>query len=120
MPQLFAFQDLIERYSVAFDVETVGPGAYDDLGEWVDGVLVTVPARGALIPIASRAVYESGGRINEKDRQLIKVGEAVPLGATVVYKTERYKVESWTNHGDYGDFEVYLLKHVSVFNEVAP
>ena len=120
MPQLFAFKDLIDRYSVAFDIEHVLEGSYDDLGEWVDGVTVTTPARGALIPIPSRAVYESGGRINEKDRQLIKAGTPVALGSHVVYKGERYQVESWTNHGDYGDFEVYLLKHVSAFNEVTP
>ncbi len=120
MPQLFAFRDLIEQYSVAFDIESVVPGSYDNLGEYVAGETTLTPSRGALIPIASRVVYESGGRIDEKDRQLIKVGAPLTLGSTVLYKGERYRVESWTNHGDYGDFETYLLKYVSAFNEVTP
>lgn len=120
MPQLFGFSDLIRRYSVAYDIETVTLGGYDALGEWVNGVTTLSPDRGALIPMASRAVYQSGGRITEMDRQLIKAHGSVPLGAVVLYKGERYKVESWTNHGDYGDFNVYLLKHVSAFSEVQP
>lgn len=114
MPQLFIFKDLIREYSVTFEVETEATeGTYDDLGEYVEGVPATYTSKGALVPLASRVVYESGGRLDEMDRQLIKTGEPIPLGTHVLYKGRRYRVESWTNHGDYGDFETYLLKHVS-------
>lgn len=113
MPQLYQFADLIREYSVPFEVEDVQEGAYNDLGEFVEGVTVLVPMRGALIPLASSVIYQSGGRLDESDRQLIKMGAPLTLGSHVRYKGQRYTVESWTNFGDYGDFNTYLLKHVT-------
>lgn len=113
MPQLYQFRDLIRRYSVPFEVEVTTEGAYNELGEYVEGVTTLEPYRAALIPLSSQVIYQSGGRLDERDRQLIKTGAPLALGSHIRYKGRRYKVETWTEFEDYADFNTYLLKHLS-------
>ncbi len=113
MPQLYQFRDLIRRYSVPFEVEVAQDGVIDDLGEYIEGIVTLEPQRAALIPLSSQAIYQSGGRLDERDRQLIKTGAPLALGSHIRYKGRRYKVETWTEFEDYADFNTYLLKHVS-------
>lgn len=120
MPQHYGFKRLIDRYSVPFTLISSSDGRYDEIGEWVDGVTTETALQGALVPLPARAIYQSGGRLTQRDRQLYKTGDPIPEGSTVVYKGHRYKVESWTNHGDYADFDAYLLKSMSNFDEVTP
>lgn len=116
MPQIYGFERLIKRYSVPFKLISEVDGYYDELGVWRQGTTLTSDMTGALVPLPARAVYQSGGRLTQRDRQLYKTGDEIPDGSIVEYKGHRYKVESWTNFGDYADFNAYLLKSMSNFD----
>ncbi len=121
MPEIYRFKRLIDKYSVSFQLEIESAGAFNHIGEWVEGAPVTTSHTGALLPLTQRQIYQSGGRLTDADRTLIiSKSVVIPPKAKIDYKGKTYHVEAMIPFEDYGDFNSYTLKHVSAFNEVAP
>ncbi|MCK8098712.1 hypothetical protein ACL66B_14350 [Bacillus subtilis] len=108
----FIFSDLIERYSVDFTLLIPSEeGSYDDLGEWVPPKPTKSDERGAIVPLQSQLIYQSGGRLTSMDRQLFIKNE-IPLKAQVIFDGATFDVEAMTPYGTYADFNSYILKAV--------
>lgn len=121
MTELYRFKRLIDKYGVSFQLEIESAGAFDHVGEWKAGPSVTMIQNGALVPLTQRQIYQSGGRLTEADRTLIiSKSVVIPPKAKIHYKGKTYHVEATIPFEDYGDFNSYTLKHISVFNEVSP
>ncbi|MDL2253317.1 hypothetical protein LJC49_04500 [Ruminococcaceae bacterium OttesenSCG-928-I18] len=108
------FDRLIDKYSVTFAFLAATSGGYD-AGKYVPGEPDRKELRGAIIPLPERKVYQPGGSFTEKDRNLIlKRPLPAPLeDAKVEYKGNVYSVEEETDHSDYGNVAVYVLRWVS-------
>lgn len=111
--KLYNFKRLIQKYSVPFVIETEQAGRYES-GKWVEDGIVSREATGAIVPLAERKVYSSGGHYTSKDRSLYSVTRIEDFDKSkVVYKGNVYKVEEETDYSDYADAYVYVLKWVS-------
>lgn len=117
----FEFKDLIEQFTVTFTLERFiepnEPVEYDNRGNVINP-LDDLPkmARGALIPMPQKAVYQSGGRLTEADRLLYSLDHTIPLKSRITYKGMKYHVESKTPYEDFADFSTYTLKGVDSFD----
>lgn len=111
------FDRLINEYSVDFTLVTYSEGVYDG-GKYVEGEATEAACRGAIIPYADSTIYQSGGKITKKDRQLImRTVIPFPLKSTKArYKGDEYSIEQSTDFGDYADVYIYELKWVSRFD----
>lgn len=119
--KFFNFKPLIEQYTVNFLLEypqdTDKPKVYDDLGKLIPAPpSEPIAAKGALIPLPQRLIYESGGRLTEADRQLYSLDHNIPLKSRITYKGLKYYVESKTPYEDFADFSTYTLKGVDAFD----
>lgn len=114
--KLYNFKRLIQKYSVPFVVETERAGRYES-GKWVEGGAVSREVAGAIVPLAERKVYSSGGYYTSKDRELYVVPSITDFDKSkVIYKGNVYRLEEETNYSDYADAAVYVLKWVSAFD----
>ncbi|WP_353856440.1 hypothetical protein [Bacillus sp. Bos-x628] len=108
----FIFSDLIKRYSVDFTLLIPSEeGLYNNLGEWVPAKPISSTERGAIVPLQSQLVYQSGGRLTSMDRQLFIKNE-FPLKAQVLFEGATFDIEAMTPFGTYADFNSYILKAV--------
>lgn len=119
--KFFNFKPLIEQYTVNFLLEypqdTGKPKEYDDLGKPIAAPpSEPIAAKGALIPLPQRLIYESGGRLAEADRQLYSLDHNIPLKSRITYNGLKYYVESKTPYEDFADFSTYTLKGVDAFD----
>ena len=115
--QYFDFSGLIADYSNAFMVVTHVDGGYDDSGEWQDGVETRTEYEGAIIAFKESKVFRSEGAITAKDKRLF-VQQPLPqalIGAEVVYKGQKYMIESELENAEFTGVWSYLLKWVSAF-----
>ncbi|MBY8913309.1 hypothetical protein KY305_11215 [Bacillus sp. YC2] len=113
MGRQFYFQDLITEYAVLFTLTTpADEGHYDDLGRWVSGESAISVESGALIPLPTQLIYQSGGRLTSYDRQLY-INKNIPLKSRIEYDGVTYDVESKIPYSDYADFDSYILKAVN-------
>lgn len=114
----FNLDSLIDKYSVDFTVISSSEGSYNDLGEWVNGSIIEVKKRGAILGMTDTKLYRAEGILTEKDKQLFMKD---PLGcdfnkAHVVYNGIKYKVENQPNdNSQYTGVYSYTLKFVSAF-----
>lgn len=106
--KLYQFKRLIEKYSVPFTLLVETDGHYE-VGEWVEGKSEDTEENGALVPLPSSLIYQSGGRLTQYDRHLY-IEKEIPLKSKVLYKGVTYHVESKTPYADYADFNQYVLK----------
>ena len=113
---IFEFADLINDFSISFKLSVPSEKGYYDAGEWVQPKSITTDEEGALIPLSSKLIYDSGGKYTRKDRQLI-ILKKIPLKAKVLYNEATYHVEEELPYEDFADFNVYVLRHVDVFEE---
>lgn len=118
MAKLYNFTRLITKYSVQFTLISVSEGGYVG-GKYVSGGEVEMPLTGAIVPYPDSKIYQSGGYLTQKDRQLyMKTPISSPLkGAKVEYKGDIYNIEQNTDYGDYADAYIYALKWVEQLSE---
>lgn len=117
MGKLYNFVRLITKYSVDFEFVAVEKGGYSG-GRYIEGEETVTQCRGAIVPMAERKIYQSGGLFTQKDRDLYMF-KPLPAEFTtgkVRYKGNEYKIEQETNYEDYADVYVYNLKWVSSFD----
>lgn len=106
---------LIRRYEVPLQLITEEPGGYDpNSGKYRKSQPVTVPFRGAVVPMPERLVYESGGRYTKEDRVLYSTW-GLPEKSKVVHQGQVFSVEEKTDYTDYADFFQYVIRRVSAF-----
>lgn len=120
MPKLYDFTRLIAKYSTTFQVISASKGEYVD-GVYQSGTETITNAVGAIVPMAERKVYQSGGSYTQKDRSLYMSTEiTVHLKDTRIrYKDNIYSIEEDTDWSEYADTHVYVLKWVSRFDRGA-
>lgn len=115
--KLYNFIRLITKYAVNFELITSGTGKYVG-GQWVEGEKTITNLSGAIIPMPENKIYQSGGSLTNKDRQLyvIKPIDAALKNCKIRYKGNEYSIEQSTDYSDYADVNVYTLKWVSAFD----
>lgn len=118
MAKLYNFTRLITKYSVPFTLITVSEGGYVG-GKYVSGEEVETPLTGAIVPYPDSKIYQSGGFLTQKDRQLyMKTPISNPLkSAKVLFKGDIFTIEQDTNYEDYADAYIYALKWVEQLSE---
>lgn len=112
MSKLYNFKRLIAKYSVEFELHGSNGGYV--AGKWEEGEPSVVKMQGAIVPIAERKVYASGGTYTTDDRQLY-VSQPLPSPLTalkVVHNTDTYTVEESRDYSLYAHGAVYTLKRV--------
>lgn len=115
--QYFDFSGLIADYSTTFTVITRTNSGYNDAGVWQGGQTRT-EYTGAIIAFKESKVFRSEGAITAKDKRLF-MQQALPqalIGAEVVYKGQKYKIESELENAEFTGVWSYLLKWVSAFD----
>ena len=118
MGKLFDFTRLIDKYSNDIVVSIPTKGDYVN-GIYKAGEPTVINARGAILPLSERKIYQSGGSLTQSDRQLVTkspIANALQ-GATVKKGDETYKVEDETPYSDFADMYSYTLKRVSSFDK---
>lgn len=111
----FDFYDLINKYSCNFKAFIASEEAYDDAGEY-SCTKEEKELTGAIIGIADGKIYRSAGTLTDKDKYLFMF-EELPLNDTeVIYKNNRYKVESQVENAEFTGVYQYTLKYVSAFD----
>jgi len=116
--KLYNFTRLINKYAVCFEIIESKGGEYVG-GRWQERETETKEGFGAIIPLAERKIYRSGGSCTAKDRQLYTINplEGTLKNIKVRYKDNIYSVEQETDYSDYSDVFVYVLKYVSMFDD---
>lgn len=117
MKKLYDFRRLIEKYSVDFLLVTEEKGGYVG-GKYVAGKETVTERRGAIVPISDKKIYQSGGTLTDKDRQLFMktpIEESLKY-SNVKYNGCKYSIEQETNFDDYADAYIYMLKWVENFD----
>lgn len=117
MGKLYDFKRLIDKYSVEFTLVSSATGSYVN-GKYVSGEETTSTQHGAIVPVSNNKLYQSGGAITTKDRQLIMkspISNAL-TNCKVRYLGNEYNIEQETDYTEYADAHIYLLKWVSSFD----
>lgn len=110
---IYNFERLISKYSVQDAFLTAKTeGYWDDDGMWQEGSDESIPLQCAIIPMATKDVYASGGRYTTADRQLY-TQQQLKTKQTIEYKKITYTVMEETDYTAYGDFFVYVIRAVS-------
>lgn len=114
MTEFYDFTDLIERHSVPFEVLSYGDGSYVG-GKWQSGSESVSEANGAILPLAERKIYHSGGTYTTQDRNLYMNSpiEGALKELKVRYQGNIYSVEEETDYPPYSGTYIYVLKWVS-------
>ena len=118
MSKLYNFTRLITKYSNPFTLVTLSGGGYVG-GKYVEGTETETTLTGAIVPVSDSKIYQSGGVLTQKDRQLyMKTPISNSLtGAKVKYKGNEYNIEQETNYEDYADAYVYTLRWVKQLSD---
>lgn len=117
--QYFDFSGLILDFSNTFTVITHTAGGYDDAGDWKDEQETRTEKTGAIIAFKESKVFRSDGKITTQDRRLF-MQQPLPqalLGASVVYKGQKYMIESEHENAEFTGVYSYFLRYVSAFGE---
>lgn len=117
--QYFDFSSLILDCSNAFTVVTYTDGGYNAAGDWEDGKETRTEYTGAIIAFKESKVFRSEGKITAQDKRLF-MQQALPaalMGAEVVYKGQKYMIESELENAEFTGVYSYFLRYVSVFGE---
>lgn len=115
---IYDFSRLISKYSNDIEVVKMQKGQYVN-GRFVPSETVTGRIRGAILPIKTEKIYQSGGTLISSDRQLytkVSLGENLS-SLKIRYKEKEFKVEEDTNYSDYAGVYVYLLRRMDTFDK---
>ena len=116
--QHFDFSPLIRDYSSSFTVVTYTDAGYNKAGEWQKGTAQHVEYTGAIIAHRESKMLRSDGSITAKDKRLFML-HALPqalMGAEVIHKGQKYKIESELENAEFTGVHSYMLKWVSAFD----
>lgn len=116
--QYFDFSGLISDYESPFTVITHGESGYNDSGDYVKGEEIRQELTGAIIAFKESKVLRPDGGITAKDRKLhmlSKLPDAL-IGAEVLFKGQKYKIESELENAEFTGVFSYLLRWVSAFD----
>lgn len=115
------FENLIDRYSVEYEIVTKPKGQY------INGVYVTdteqsqsIFKKGAIVAIPRKKIYQSGGYLTEKDLELFSYEPLTGEEVKVRYKNSLYSVEEDRDYSRFAGVYVYVLKWVNNFDEPKP
>lgn len=108
---IYNFERLLKKYGVKH-AELVESTA----GGWVNGyyeepTTKLVPLECVIVPMATRVIYNSGGRYSSGDRNMY-ARVLFPLRSKVIYKAVVYSVEEVADYTEYGNFYTYVLKRL--------
>lgn len=112
------FSSLVKEYSVPIVI--IRPdgdqgGEYIN-GEWFPKTKKPEHLEGAVIPYTDREIFQSGGSLTARDRQLAFLGE-LELGTKVIDKGFTYEIISVSPYMDhYSDTNLYQLREVDCFD----
>lgn len=110
---IYNFERLISKYGVQDVFLTAKTGGYwDDDGMWQEGLNESVLLQCAIVPMATKDVYASGGRYTTADRQLY-TQQQLKTKQTIEYRGITYTIMEETDYTAYGDFFVYVIRAVS-------
>lgn len=118
--QYFDFSGLIRDYENRFTVLTDDEGDYNAKGDWEPGEKKRTVFEGAIIGFTESKVFRSEGKITAKDKRLF-TRKALPdalVGAEVLYKGQRYMIESELENAEFTGVYSYFLRWVSAFDTV--
>lgn len=118
--QYFDFSGLIADYETPFTVITHTKAGYNDAGDWQEGKEERTKYTGAIIAFKESKVFRSEGKITAKDKRLF-MQQALPqslVGASVVYKGQKYTIESELENAEFTGVYSYFLRWVSAFDSV--
>ena len=118
MRQYFDFSGLIADYASPFTVITNGENGYNDSGDYVTGEETRQELTGAIIAFKESKILRSDGAVTAKDRKLhmlTKLPDAL-IGAEVLFKGQKYKIESELENAEFTGVYSYLLRWVSAFD----
>ena len=113
----FDFYDLIGKYSTSFTLVQEEKGQYDEKGDYVKGETVKTELTGAVMNIRDSKLYRSEGTLTSADKELYcfdKIENIV--NAYVIWKDNKYKVETTEENAEFTGVYRYTLKYVSAFN----
>lgn len=119
MGAIFDFDRLIRKYSTDCLLVCGADGGKYEAGNWIPGsAKEPEPVSGAIIPMANRKIYQSGGTYTEHDREFVTRRE-IPLepAAYLIHEEARYEVQEGVDYSKYAGFYTYNLKRVSVFDK---
>ncbi len=114
----FNFTRLINKYRVDCQLIRSASGGEYVGGNWAPaGEPDPENITGAVIPMTSRKIYQSGGTYTEQDREFITETK-IPLepAAHIIHQGDKYQVESEADYSDYAGFHNYNLKRVGAFD----
>lgn len=109
------FTDLISRYSVDYTLIQKTKGGYVD-GEYVAGAEIKADLRGAIVPLSTNKVYQSGGSYTTKDMHLYSSTFIDTADASIRHKDKEYQVQEDADYSAHTEVYVYLLKWVRNFD----
>lgn len=112
------FENLINRYSVQFEIIPKTGGSYVG-GEYVAEYGEARKASGAIVSFPRKKVYQSGGHLSTKDLHLYTLQPITEdlHGIRIRYKGETYSVEEDIDYSLFTGVNTYVLKWVSSFEE---
>lgn len=113
---IYSFERLIRKYLTNADVIDEESGSYNEetgLYEKTESSPRIIEV--AVIPLPSRLVYQSAGRLTEADKQIYSLNK-IKEKTKIKYKGMTYSVEQSNDFTEYGDFYQYVGKAVSVFD----
>lgn len=116
--EYFDFSGLIHDYENTFTVVTHKEAGYNRRGQWEAGEEEQTELTGAIISFRESKVLRSDGAITAKDKRLFmlrKLPEAL-VGANVIFRGQKYLIESELENSEFTGVYSYLLKWVSAFD----
>lgn len=116
--QYFDFSGLVTDFSNTFTVITHSDAGYDDAGDWQNGQERHEEFTGAIIAFRESKVFRSDGAITSKDKRLFML-QRLPdalVGASAVYRGQKYMIESELENAEFTGVYSYMLKWVSAFD----
>lgn len=114
MGKLYNFTRLIRRYSVEYELISYEEGKYVN-GKYVEGEKTITTGKGAIVPYGDSKIYQSGGTLTKKDRQLFSSVEIPEWEKKKLrYGSDLYAIENVTAYKDYADAYIYSLKWTKV------
>lgn len=116
----FNFTRLIKKYSTPFIVELPGEADIDDSGDYQEGQKTQQTMVGAIISHRESKVFRQEGTLTQQDRALYT---QEPLNfaletAKIIYQGKYYSISSMLENEAFTGVYAYVLKYVSVFDEV--
>lgn len=121
MAKKFNLQRVIKNFAAQcaeITLITLSEGSYDG-GKYVSGVTTETTITGAIVPVSDSKIYQSGGVITAKDRELYTtepISDSL-TGAKVVYNNNEYSIETERNFNDYDNAYIYTLKWVKQLSD---